>query len=172
MEPAVGVEIRRRVTVQPLRLTTLALRPQLSFSSSHGSEKIRRRIGISNHPSGPSLPTPPDARNRPDVERKLRGGVVCLANRAVSRHLPGAPERWQAAKPSCRAARKPLTLPFAGSGRRGSLPPPSPANRIAIHPALRSRLLQRWPPRPPAPARAGTAAPRRAPGPPIHLAST
>ena len=35
------------------------------------------RIGNSNHPSGPSLPTT-DARNRPYVEPKLRGCMVCL----------------------------------------------------------------------------------------------
>jgi hypothetical protein len=102
--------------------------------------RSRGRIGISNHPSGPSLPTTPDARNRPYIAPKLRSRAPCLANRAVSRHLPGAPDRWQAAKPSCRAARKPLTLPFAGSGTRGSLLAPSPANRIATHPAVHSRL--------------------------------
>ena len=82
--------------MEPLSAPRSTVRPDRDLRQT-----IPRRIGISNHPSRPSLPTPPDARNRPDVERKLRGGVVCLANRAVSRHLPGAPERWQAAKPSC-----------------------------------------------------------------------
>jgi hypothetical protein len=36
------------------------------------------------------------------------------------------------AKPACRAARMPPTLPLAGSGASGPLPSPSPVNGIAI----------------------------------------
>src|SRR5271170_4170213 len=64
------------------------------------------RIGISNDPCGPSLP-PTGSRNRPYVGPKLRGRMVCLANRTASRFLRRAPQTAHAAARSIRDKRAP-----------------------------------------------------------------
>src|SRR5271170_5137429 len=64
------------------------------------------RIGISNDPCGPSLP-PTGWRNQPYVGPKLRGRMVCLANRTASRFLRRAPQTAHAAARSIRDKRAP-----------------------------------------------------------------
>src|SRR5271167_5016963 len=64
------------------------------------------RIGISNARAVQGCP-PPVARNRPYVEPKLRGRMVCLANRTASRFLRRAPQTAHAAARSIRDKRAP-----------------------------------------------------------------
>src|SRR5271167_2591090 len=64
------------------------------------------RIGISNARAVQGCP-PPVARNRPYVEPKLRGRMVCLANRTARRFLRRAPQTAHAAARSIRDKRAP-----------------------------------------------------------------
>src|ERR1700679_3594566 len=58
------------------------------FGPLDGSpETLRTGIGISNARPVQGCPPPPVARNRPYVEPKLRGCMVCVANRTASRFL-------------------------------------------------------------------------------------
>jgi hypothetical protein len=96
------------------------------------------RIGNSNHPSGPSLPTTP----------------VRLTGLMLSPSLGAAWFAWQIGPPVgfcaeprplpgrqiSRAAHKPPTLPRARSGTSGPLPAPSPGNGIATHRPVHSSL--------------------------------